>query len=294
MKTISRKSAHCWYELGWDEENKAIILRIHKDYMEAFPEIPADVPIVKSLSEEFEIETFSGDLSGDIGFGGRLKQRNKDDEFNEFVEFSISLLTIKKEDGDCPICKTSGVDSLFSTEECRHCGGSGKRYSTDRKSAFSISATFNVIFKYLSLFEFDSKETMCSLPQLMIVYVSPKTDIYDGLIGGTFSIDLVNWMSSFPIPYTIEEMVSAMKDVYGIIFGDKPDKFRRFKASIDHKNGRLNINCPGQACGLNPSYSQIGKKDGYDFIPHNIDTPLQPLILLAGLAALHDKARKEM
>lgn len=291
MKMISRESVSCWYELGWDEDDKAIILRIHKDFIKEYPEVPVDSRIVGSLLREFKLEAFLGDFNSDIGFGGILKRKC---DKGEFIEFSIQLPTLKNETGDCGFCSGSCKDSLFSNGKCIHCGGSGKEYVIDWKGAFAVSATFNVVFSYLSLFGYEDEETKCLLSQLMTINVTTRTGIYGGAISGTFSIDLVNWMSLFSPRYTIEEMVSAMRVAYGRIFAEKPDEFQRFRASVDNENGWLNVDCPGNACGLNPSSGRMGKGYGYNFSPHNTDSPLQQLTLLAGLAALHDKARREM
>lgn len=54
------------------------------------------------------------------------------------------------------------------------------------------------------------------------------------------------------------------------------------------------LNCPGNACGIHPVIHWEEGENGYKFSCHNVDTPMQQLTLLAGLATLHDKARQEM
>jgi len=59
--------------------------------------------------------------------------------------------------------------------------------------------------------------------------------------------------------------------------------------------GWLGIGCSGDRTGLHPSsISSMGAGEGYRFSCHNVDTPMQQIALLAGLAALCDKARKEI
>ena len=58
------------------------------------------------------------------------------------------------------------------------------------------------------------------------------------------------------------------------------------------KNGRLIMNCPGDACGIHPENWYEENDKGYEFNCHNVDSPMQQITLLAGLAALHDEARR--
>lgn len=90
-------------------------------------------------------------------------------------------------------------------------------------------------------------------------------------------------------------MIQAMKTAYKRMFGpDHIDEYS-FHAYVAYKGGWLNVGCPGNACGLNPTSQGVTEKGkGYEFACHNVDTPAQQITLLAGLAALHDKARKEM
>ena len=71
-----------------------------------------------------------------------------------------------------------------------------------------------------------------------------------------------------------------------------------FRAGVFSEFGWLNTDCPGNACGLNPSldaeYDMKKPCHGYKFSCHNVDTAAQQLTLLAGVAALHDKARQEI
>jgi hypothetical protein len=76
------------------------------------------------------------------------------------------------------------------------------------------------------------------------------------------------------------------------IFNSEP--FDHFRFEISEKGGLI-IDCPGDACGINPSgWSQISPDRGYKFGCHNVDTPAQQLILLIGLAVLHQEVDKTL
>jgi len=69
-----------------------------------------------------------------------------------------------------------------------------------------------------------------------------------------------------------------------------------FKAYMLRKGGVV-LDVPGNACGIyNPPEHDYGlpRKEGCKFECHNVDSPMQQLTLLVGLAMLHDKARKEI
>ncbi len=86
-----------------------------------------------------------------------------------------------------------------------------------------------------------------------------------------------------------------MKKCWDRLFGLKDYDKWSFRVSVG--DGFITIDCPGNACGIHPDHNaglRIEKDEGYEFTCHNVDSPAQQLTLLAGLAALHDKARKEI
>jgi len=68
-----------------------------------------------------------------------------------------------------------------------------------------------------------------------------------------------------------------------------------FRAYVRNDKGGLVFDCPpGNACGIYPSNWDMDKGRGYKFNCHNVDNAAQQITLLAGLATLHDYARKEI
>lgn len=290
MKILIHESIPCWYEFGWDAESIAIVLRIHQDFIVRYPRISEDCAYVQVFLKEFGFKEFSGDFAGDIGFE---KVFHNNGVKGEFVEFIIPIPVLRKDTGEiCKICGGSG-DGNHRDEKCICCGGSGNEYCIDWHKGHLISATFTTILPYLLLWSDD--ETNCSLPQLFTVQTITEVGMHGGSLGGAFGVELVKWFSTFSPPHVINEMVDAMKMAYEQLFAQRPHRFDRFNARIDYENGWLNVDCPGDACGLNPSYGGVNKDGhGYGVGCHNVDTCAQQLTLLAGLAALHDKARKEI
>lgn len=86
-----------------------------------------------------------------------------------------------------------------------------------------------------------------------------------------------------------------MQDVYTYMRGGKLWPFiqREFRVLLRRPKW-VNFSCPGNACGLDPEdYYEKSLDWGYQLVPHNVDSPLQQLTLLAGVAMLYQLARQE-
>lgn len=289
IKVITRDTIPCWYELGWRTEDAAIVLRIHKEFISANP-IAVDAPIVLGLKEEFGFSKFTS-FDEKFGFDDSFILANKQEGFLEFI---AKLPAVKKEtDEKCERCDGSGKDDF---DECLSCSGTGKKEFFDWQAANAISATLSV---FSALARFPKIQTSALFPQLMTIQNLISRDgnrLYFGL-AGEYSDFLARWMSSFGTHTEITEMIEAMKTAYNRMLGLHEFHKFDFCARIDSDYGWLNISCPGDACGLNPVYGadfNMKKGLGYDFVDHNLDSSAQQLTLLAGLAALYDKARREI
>jgi hypothetical protein len=287
-----RENVPCWYELSWNKEEKAIVLRVHKDvrdFIETSNFSFEKAPLIRSLKEEFKLGNFIGDFKGNMGFDEAFKFLGEKDDF---IEFLIKMPRVRNQSGkNCSRCNGSGEEE-FSHHKCFACDGMGKAFVQDWQSVYVISASLTAVLALLDIFGMDKKSQAYSV-QLLEVRTSTRKGDYGGWLGGTYSLALCNWLSSLE-KGSIKEMVEAMIIAHDCMFGLREFEACWFKASLDYDNGWLNVDCPGNACGLNPANSHVEKGEGYDFGCHNTDTPIQQLTLLAGLAALHDKARNEM
>ncbi|OGZ41824.1 MAG: hypothetical protein A3B04_03115 [Candidatus Portnoybacteria bacterium RIFCSPLOWO2_02_FULL_39_11] len=178
------------------------------------------------------------------------------------------------------------------------CHGAGREFFYDWQNAKAISASLTLIFILLELPE---KETSAKIPQLMTVQTITKSGMHGGSLYGQFSSFIRTYLSSLYQRQTtpIIEMIQAMKIAYEFMFEPQEEMYQHdFRAGVFSEFGWLNTDCPGNACGLNPSldaeYDMKKPCHGYKFSCHNVDTAAQQLTLLAGVAALHDKARQEI
>lgn len=300
---IKRESYSCWYWLSWepnfpinhfliepdipglDRNQPVIILGIHNDFIEKskiFP-LPDNAPIIYDKMGLFGFVKFFGDIRGNFGFDDALLNNGRKENFTEII-----IPLPEKTKKECDNCSGVGWDE-WSEDECLACEGTGKRNQYDWQKAFAVVASLEMFFRFEDL---SSRRTSSMLYQLMTIstYIS-KEDNYrlSVSIGGTISVRLRNWFAKLG-DRSIDEAVGAMKIAYDRMMGLKAYHDDYIRAFV-RQNGWFSIDCPGDRTGIYP----LSKQDtgGYDFGDHNVDTPFQFLTILAGLAALHDKARAD-
>lgn len=242
--------------------------------------------MVAAFKEEFGFTSFAGDFDKSFGFENAIR-RHRDS--GEFAEFFVPIPRVRvKTKRQCSNCKGSGKDKRIGRDECLHCDGIGVEHDYLWHEAYAISASLTVLFMII---EFQEVETNCKLPQLLTVHTITDRGSHGGSLGGMYSVAFCDWLSTFEPHTKIVEMAEAMKLAYGRMLGRKYFNISRFDGTVADENGWLNVSCPGNACGLHPSSGLVSRGEGYEFSSHNVDSPAQQLTLLAGLAALHDKAR---
>ena len=294
IKLIQHENIPCWYELSWRDKEKSLVLSVHRDFINNEGNIKSDAPIVAHFMEEFGFKSFSGDFSSDFfGFDQSLKRIG---ECSEFVDFLAKIPATERKTGKkCEYCHGSGKDRIRYGEKCGHCNGRCYEIANEVGKIQALSASFNLFFSFACL---PDKETTSRLPQLIRVstVIGHNENRFFVGIGGEYSRAICKWLGSYPKNTDIEEMVSAMKSAWGKMMPYRSSRYEYglMEASLPYGNGWLNIQCPGDRCGLNPLGGYVKDGEGYDFGDNNVDTTAQQITLLVSLAALHDKARKEM
>jgi len=218
-------------------------------------------------------------------------------ENGDFIEFLVPVPKVRKDSGrKCSNCKGSGIDTMMKDlgekRKCGFCNGTGKAYFFDWRPAQAISASFNVFF---SLARYPEFETSSKLPQLMVINVVTHHDMHGGSLGGEFGIPFCEWLKFFEEGTRLPEIIEVMQAASTKMFGKKYEDYG-FRAYMLRKGG-ICLDVPGNACGIYnpPEYDyDPSRKQGCKFECHNVDTPMQQLELLAGLAVLHDRARREI
>ncbi len=303
-KNITREIIHCWYELSWQGgKEPAFLLRIHQEFIEQLNKEIERVKepiskwfIIRARGAEFNLGNFQDDFQKEIGFGGLFKRRG---EKNGFAEFSIAVPKIEKKTGKekCFVCKGSGKYDFVckgsgkyenAGGKCSMCEGTGKEKIHIWSSVLATSLNFSVLFWILEC-EIEGIFST-NLPQLFEIKVGMLKD--GCTLTGKISAPLAKWLAGFKEDEFLPEVAQAMKETYKHIGPARQLNARDFKANISRMGGFI-LGCPGFDCALTSiGYYNDGR--GYEFGCHDLNNVVQLIALLSGLAALHDKARREM
>jgi len=290
IEMITRQNIPCWYELSWQAKPPTLILWMHRDFLRDLKINFQSAPVVKNFIDSFGFTEFGGDFKYDIGFNNVLRRVEEKDGF---VAFAAKIPKVRKLTNEkCRECKGSGKDKFgeLPERECLWCEGTGKDYIIDWRLAEAISASFTILTMLLGHCE---SHTSAQFPQLMTVQTITRRDIHGGSLSGDISIPLRQWLISACSREDLSDVSSAMKTAYGKMLGLRFYSDYHFRVDA-RESGGFTLGCPGDACGIHPSDWHFREGEGYEFSCHNVDNAAQQLTLLAGLAALHDRARKEL
>lgn len=285
MNTIE-KNMPCWYELGWNEEIKSLILRVHQAFVKEAKVFSSNDLMVWSYKRELNLSSYSHDFSGEyFGFDNAFKKRG---ESGEFIEYEIKIPNLGIE-VNCDYCSCSGKNSF--NEPCPICRGRKRKISYDYKPVLAISASFTIFFK-LAYFGRSMKISSKQFQLFEIETVTERSSVGNGsAINGWFSEQLTAWLRGLQ-DGSLTDIILAMKIANSQMFNNKNGIFESLQFDADiGKKGRLILKCPGDASGIYPLSNDQGKED-YIFGSCNMDSSVQQITVLTGLAALHDKARK--
>lgn len=157
----------------------------------------------------------------------------------------------------------------------------------DWSAVHAVAATLEYLFWALQVCD---NVPAAGPPQLFVVSTHIETrDCYGAPINARASRTVSDWirrrqpLNLPPVEQTMETAFRAMlptPSTHGECrFVSTPPRWFR-------------LECPGNACGLGPDFpSKIDEDAGYELCPHNTDSAIQQLTLLAGLAALHQVIR---
>lgn len=289
-KLIQYGAYPCWYELAWSDEPLGIIIRLHRDLIKKTGPINLEAPIVEHFIKGFGFESFGNTFNGDFGFNNAFKFIKVTND--NFAEFLVEIPAIKiRTNNQCNSCNGKGKDE-FMDRDCFICEATGREIKIDWDKAYSISATFNVFTMFFNYPEF---ETSTERKQLLVFNIATLRDMHGGGIGGHYSIPLTNWLKSFDINYSFDEISNVLQKVWAKMFGKLNYlEHYKLKAYIGSTRGYLIIDVPGDATGIHGADHYNHEGFGNQFSCHNVDNPMQQLALIAGLAKLHDIARGQI
>lgn len=291
----SKKSTPSWYTLSWQPSPPAIRIGLHRNVISQAGVITSTSPVVENLQQRYKLGNFSNDFTHNFGFAQALKGKGwKGDWFTIEAALPTTLLGYTK----CQSCQGTGKDmSEVWGDFCRRCNGKGKLPDYSWEKVTATAASLSLLFEYLQWwYTQDSPELQTGKrdPQLLTVNIALQPGGPGSRpIWGTFNHELVQWLlkvGDIELPTVLTAMQQAYRRFMGAL-----DKYDRHRFNANLERGNYLVACPGSACGIHPSPHALSNiTTAYEFTCHNVDTSIQQLTLLAGLAALCDLARSEM
>lgn len=286
-KLIIYQNIPCWFEISCDDSGDIphLILRIHKEIINSKEASLQKSPIVRDFLDKLKLPEFKEDFSKEIGFGGAFKFIR---EVDELAEFSVEIPQVKtKTNNKCKDCKGTGKrGERFGYDECLFCEGTGYKYAMNWNDVTAISASITVIMMWL---QYPDIDTTAKNSQLLTLQTITQNGMHGGSLSGDISIPMKRILESYLGEVKFTEIIDAMKVCYDRMGLLRDYDQYSFNAYIN--KGRFVINIPGDACGLHPSDWYDHKEQGYEFSCHNVDSSIQQLLLIFGLAKLHDIVR---
>ena len=251
---IPRQNRARIYDIEPGEEGRALILTTSSKPAEYVTEVLSrpDIPLISDLKKSFDLPDFINPQNPEWGFGPVI-QTDSDGEQIKWI---------------CNLPKYSRL--------------TGYDWTIPRATSATLLATFMI----LGMVEDVSKEDK---NQLLHIDLAISKEAGNGLIV-TLGASFVPWLNSFPNEYFHEGIVETMKAAYDHLTGEPTSRY--FFRAWFRQPKWINLDCSGNACGLDPeSYNNESLDRGYRLLPHNVDTPYQQLTLLGGIAAMHAEAR---
>ena len=279
---INRDIAYI-YGLRFDRKTNEFSVEIRTDVYEYLEKLNTSNHAVLSFFKAFGFGSFNQNRTDSkYGFDGCFSKRESDRA--GFLILSTAIPILEKEASEeCQFCNGEGVRC---DSKCLFCNGVGKESITDLLPAYKISASFNLLFISASMLKeikVDEKEY-----QAVHMELSTYRDENGGDINAWYSQVLVRWLKSLDeeefYQKVAPKLIENMAKVYSIMFPLSGLSILDFRVILND-NGHLHIDCPGNACGLDPAVTW-NKGDGYEVMGHNIDNSAKQLQLLVGLATL--------
>jgi hypothetical protein len=275
-----------WYELGWQDGTRpAILLRIEEGTLKR--EFRPLERLMKKMSEAAKVP-FTFDLEKRTGFGEMYVERTGGAD--GFAEFRFPIPDLRGKSDTCFACRGSGRNSIME-RTCELCRGRKRHRSPDWGKGRRATRTLGV---FLELLQFPERETQASKPQLLTVqvYAIDGQSMHGFPVGGHMGVPLSRWLASYPERMQLEECLAAMKAASTRMIGK--ERHGLYQAWTE-PDGRFHLSVPGNcACLGSMDFHAAREGRGGTFNSHNVDGPWQQLSLVAGVAALHDLARKEI
>lgn len=284
LLNIERENRPAIYELSVETNNQSLIVSIQQ---EAYSEVQKLLQGVGLrpwfLSEDLNLPQFLRPSKSWLWWGFGPVVSHMSDQRDNFSLFELALPKVVKYPPGYELAKTLDLPNVPWEE--------GYDYTLwqpdfDWNFAHAVSATLTLLFKSLSTIEIpmDSEK-----PQL--VEVDMSTNINNNPISVTLGRSILPYLNRRFNNSHSQKAENVMREAYQYMMGKDEFSMNRFEV-LFRENRWVNLIVPGDACGLNPDGYYNTDQEGYTIYPHNVDSVVQQLTLLMGIAAIHQEARE--
>jgi hypothetical protein len=255
FRTPTHETIPVWYEIGATDHTK-LQISIHPD---------AACHILSGRLEKSP--RVSDTLKENKKFISFIPPTHEKWGFGEILHASFNLRRMEWLTFDCPLP------------------------TRDEDTTWAVRHTLDLLFSYLSIFE---DITDSSEPQLLVIEgMAIKADLHGGALGASVTPALASWIAALPQNQDLTEISTAMYDAHAHMFpATKRSRLYKHEFQANSWSNKLYLRVCGNACDLGTDGSSRYEPGyGYCMSPHNVDSGLQQLSLLMGLAKTHDLAR---
>ena len=196
------------------------------------------------------------------------------------------------------ICKPCGVEYFPGFAYFYFPIPLNKREGPNWKRIHSITKTISSILSILEAISADNDFRDQKLPKTLVVPTALATNNNQFLCGASVSgmvgIGAISFFNAIAESaeghqrYRFLASSEAMYLVYQRMSKHKSLVKEKFCAQLDQQG--LHLTTAGNACGLDPGWGE-NTSEPYSIEPHNIDSPVQQLSLVVGMASISDTIR---
>ncbi len=291
-KSLLFNNLPAWYNILWGSADELFHIEIHEDAIPQLPILKKDMPLMKAIEAElgFGTElfgTFCGNLAqNSFGFNEKIQCVGRR---GQFLDFAMKLPSIRKQTHEtCEDCSGTGKDENSVDGKCLCCNGQGKKVVCDWREARLANVSLALLLYILNIPP--EKDTTSSQLQLATAEIGWTTG--SCFVSGHISLIAFNVIKrDAEIIATIAER--AMFQADKLMMGERQYHGQSsFRARIDDN---FSLDCPGDACGVyttDGNDRHLSSRSALEYHCHNVDSSLQALTLLVGVAALLGEVRQ--
>jgi hypothetical protein len=291
MMMLNRENMPRWYTLTVEAESGFPCVRIYDDILKGLPTFRPE--IIAHVRQEIHLDEktfpYQDRPAETFGFGNSLQQIGS---ANGQTTYRLNLPIIRRNtDETCEEC--NGTKERHGCD-CHYCSATGRKSVIDWKEALALSASMVVFMELLESAHETLRDHTPNEQQILTLNLMVRLGQHGGSLYGRYSPHFIKFLKSYGEDVDFELAKKAMKRVNRYMWQSrKPedDHYDMFRMRAwQNLPGNLILDVPGDACGIHPSpfVHDIPDGEGDEFTCHNVDSSLQQLTLVTGLAAMCD------